>query len=329
MRSKFRNILFNLFPSIPFISFISSISFIPSLRAQPFVDILNIQYQRFPEAPYDNSANASLLTEQFTANIFIPLELKNKDVIVIGSSFDKFRFKYDSVNNSKTSFLYATSLQLGGVKQWKDGKWSALMLIIPRISSDWEKLSKKHYQLGGVVLFTYTCSGRACPSTTNKHLKLKFGLYYNREFFGNFFMPLAGFEWKANEKLNIFGVLPGSMNIEYKLNKSLYTGIAYKSITTSYRLSDSTDNYYVREGHRFWGHWQLKGFVNFYPVKNIALFAEFGGTSWRRYEVYENDRENKKDPVTEPGSFYPVYRTFKNGVFFNVGIAFRVRLDQE
>ena len=303
-----------------FIAFISSISFIPSLRAQPFVDILNIQYQRFPEAPYDNSANARLITEQVTANLFLPLQLKNKDVIVIGSSFDKFRFQYDSVNNSKTSFLYATSLQLGGVKQWKDGKWSALMLIIPRISSDWVTLSEKHFQLGGVVLFTYTKSST---------LKYKFGLYYNREFFGNFFMPLAGFEWKVNEKLNIFGVLPGSMNVEYKLNKSLYTGIAYKSITTSYRLSDSQGSYYVREGHRFWGHWQLKGFVNYYPVKNVALFAEFGGTSWRRYEVYKNDRENKKDPVTEPGSFYPVYRIFKNGVFFNVGIAFRVRLDQE
>ncbi|MBW8050976.1 MAG: hypothetical protein FVQ77_11690 [Cytophagales bacterium] len=322
MLSKFKNILSNLnsfILSISSIAFISSISFIPSLRAQPFVDILNIQYQRFPGAPYD-SANASLITEQVTANLFLPLQLKNKDVIVLGSSFDKFRFRYWGASDSIRSktWLYATSLQLGGIKQWKDGKWSALMLIIPRISSDWKKLSKKHYQLGGVVLFTYT---------KNSTLKYKFGLYYNREFFGNFFMPLAGFEWKVNEKLNIFGVLPGSMNVEYKLNKSLYTGIAYKSITTSYRLSDSTNNYYVREGHRFWGHWQLKGFINYYAVKNVALFAEFGGTSWRRYEVYKNGRENKKDPVTEPGSFYPVYRNFKNGVFFNVGIALRVRLE--
>lgn len=300
------------------------------LKAQPFVDILNIRYQRFPNTPYDNNANASLITEQVTANFFLPLQLKNKDVIVIGSSFDKFKFQYDSVNNSKTSFLYATSLQLGGVKQWKDGKWSALMLIIPRIRSDWVKLSKKHYQLGGVALFTYT---------KNSTMKYKFGFYYNREFFGNYFVPLAGFEWKVNEKLNIFGVLPGSMNIEYKLKKSLYTGIAYKSITTSYRLSDSLDSYYVREGHRFWGYWQLKGFVNYYPappnkegkgiLKNVALFAEFGGTSWRRYEVYKNGMVNKKYPVTEPKSFYPVYRIFKKGVFFNVGIALRVRLDKE
>ncbi|MCH8317028.1 MAG: hypothetical protein IIA88_00795 [Bacteroidetes bacterium] len=300
-----------LFLSIIFVATYSAVS-------QPFVDIANVQYQRFPGAPYIDDPNARLTVGQVTGNLFLPLQLKNNDVIVLGSSFDKFTFNHssDTVDGSN---LYTISLQLGGIKQWNE-KWSTLMLVIPRISSDFVEISQKHYQLGGAVLFTYTKSNT---------LKYKFGLYYNREFFGNFFMPLAGFEWKVNEKLNIFGVLPGSMNVEYKLNKSLYTGIAYKSITTSYRLSDSLGSYYVREGHRFWGHWQLKGFINYYAVKNVALFAEFGSTSWRRYEVYKNSRENKKDPVTEPGSFYPVYRIFKNGVFFNVGIALRVRLDQE
>lgn len=301
---------------LPFLSIIFIAAY--SAVSQPFVDIVNVQYQRFPDAPYIDDSNTKLTVGQVTGNLFLPLQLKNNDVIILGGSFDKFTFKHssDSVDGSN---LYAISLQLGGIKQWNE-KWSTLMLVIPRISSDFVEISQKHYQLGGAVLFTYTKS---------KTLKYKFGLYYNREFFGNFFMPLAGFEWKASERLNIFGVLPGNMNIEYKLNKNLYAGISYKSITTSYRLSDSTDTYYVREGDRFWGHWQLKGYFNFYPVKNVVLFSEFGTTFWRSYEIYKNGRENKKTPITGPESFNSVYRLFKNGIFFNVGIAFRVRLDQE
>ena len=69
-------------------------------------------------------------------------------------------------------------------------------------------------------------------------------------------------------------------------------------------------------------HNQLKVFLNIYPVKNIVIFTELGHTSWRRYDLYNNN-DKKKEILT-----HPVYRPFKAGIFFNVGIALRVRLEE-
>jgi hypothetical protein len=69
---------------------------------------------------------------------------------------------------------------------------------------------KDNNQAGGAVLLTY-----------KKHpdLKYKFGLFYNREFFGNFFVPLAGIDWKINNRLQLFGVLPGNLVLERKVSR--------------------------------------------------------------------------------------------------------------
>lgn len=284
------------------------------ISAQPFVDILSLQYQKFQKVNASDTTNDMLSSDQRMINFFLPIEFDNKDVLIIGGIYDNYAFKMESeLDSVRIGKITSTALFLGGVKQWNE-KWSTLILAIPRLSSDFERINDQHMQMGGVVINTIKKSD---------DLKFKFGLFYNRDFFGNFWMPLAGIDWNVSEHLNIFGVLPGSMNVEYKLHDRWYTGIAYKSITASFRVSDQAEKYYIREGHRFWGHNQLRGFLNFYPMKNIVLFVEGGHTAWRRYEIYENGNENKKLPLPDN----PVYRQFQNGFFMSVGISLRVRLD--
>ena len=83
--------------------------------------------------------------------------------------------------------------------------------------------------MGGVLLAGYT---------KNTNLKYKFGVYVNNEFFGVFVMPLAGIDWRINDRNNLFGILPGRLTFELKLNNNFYAGANFRAITNSYRLDN-------------------------------------------------------------------------------------------
>ena len=59
------------------------------------------------------------------------------------------------------------------------------------------------------------------PPGKNQYVSFKFGLYYNKEFFGNYFMPLIGLDWKIDAKNNLFGVLPGYMIFEHRVTSKI------------------------------------------------------------------------------------------------------------
>ena len=61
-------------------------------------------------------------------------------------------------------------------------------------------------------------------STKIEKLKINAGLYYNHEFFGNQFLPLAGLDWMATGGQHVYGLLPRTMNPEYKINDKLHVG---------------------------------------------------------------------------------------------------------
>ncbi len=136
-------------------------------------------------------------------------------------------------------------------------------------------------------------------------VKLKAGLYYNREFFGDFVLPLAGIEWRMNNRMWMYGLLPNSMRMEYKISKELYTGIAFKSITNSFRYKDEPGYFKWQDNHAgIFTDWYLPG--------KFVLSAEAGHTLFRK--LSNRSRDN--------------FHSFKqDGVIFKVGIYYRIRLD--
>jgi len=285
-----------------------------TVMSQPFVDIVNIKYSRFPETNFKNNKNFQSSTNQYTGEFFVPLQLKSKDVILFGGSFDRLDFNlYNNGThiNADSDRLYQLSFQAGLIKNLGQSKWNITILAMPKISECENVLTfrNKDFQMGGAVLFTYK---------KRNSLKYKFGLYYNREFFGNYFMPLAGIDWKINDRMYLFGVLPGSMNYEYRICNWFYTGLAYKSNTASYRLNNDR---YILEGDKFWGHNMIRNFYQFYITKQLMLYGEIGYTGFRIFEEYNN----QNDP--EVTRF--VFQKTKDHIFFDAGIAFRVRLDKD
>lgn len=280
--------------------------FTSTLKAQPFADIITYSYQTF-SAPYKAVDSQKNRTDDYVLNFFLPKEFKSGHTFLLRLNTEYLNTIHVSSYNYAVASL---SLPIGFQLATKNKKWKTVLLAIPKVASDFkDKIDKPDLQMGGIVLQNYVY---------NDQLKFKAGLYYNREAFGNFFMPLIGIDWKATERINFYGILPTNYKVEYNLiKKKLYTGLNFKSYTRSFRLSPNQNNDYVR-----YNEIQLKLFLDYFIYKKIVLFGEVGyalGKSPIQF-MYKTDQETVVNPI---------FPQVKNGLVFNIGLAYRIRLDLE
>ncbi len=274
--------------------------------SQPYVDIINTSAQSL-QSNYKDALKSKNTTTNYYLNITAPIVLDSQNVFIIRFYGENLQTSIKNDFYFQTNNLYSTLLPIGLQHETKNRKWKFIGLVMPKLSSDFRNsVSSYDFQLGGYGLATYTL---------NKKLKIKAGLFYNREFFGNFFVPLFSIDWDATDRLKMYGVLPTTYRIEYALVKQkLYAGLAFKSYTRSYRLSDGNHDY-VKNAEL-----QAKAFVDVYIKKKFVLFAEFGRTinySPLAY-LYET-----KTLLNAP----PIYTGIQDAFFFNVGLALRIRTD--
>lgn len=259
---------------------------------------MNIKFHHLPGNSDFLIQNSGATVDWVTAGMDIPLKMKG-DVLLFSPLFETYLFSSASLSNKN---LYGFALPVSYLKQWKNQKWKTSFTLIPRLSSDLENISSKDYQLGGAVLAVYK---------KNEKLKYKFGAYYNNEFFGFFMLPLLGIDWNITNRLNLFGVLPGSMSLEFKVHSKFYTGISFRSITNSFRLF--SDTYFKIQDN------QLKLFIDFYPLKNLVMNVETGHSFFRKYSTgfKNNNGENESD------------LKYTDGILIKAGIAYRFRLKDQ
>ncbi len=289
--------------------FILFLFFITKIIAQPFADVLSASYQTF-SSPYkseQNSLQKKNKTNDYFLNFFLPKVFKNGNTLLVRLNTETM----NSTTSHDSSYSYrlsSISLPLGFKFVTKNKKWETILIGIPKIASDFRtKINDKDYQLGGIFLQQYV---------RNDNLKFKLGLYYNREAFGNFFIPLVGLDWKVNDRLYLYGVIPSNYSVEYAIVKNkFYTGLNFKSFTRSFRLSEANNYDYVRYNEE-----ELKVFVNWFVYKKILLFAEAGYTLGKNPLQYTYNTKNATD-------VNPVYTPMKSYALFNVGIAYRIRFD--
>jgi hypothetical protein len=279
--------------------------------SQPFVDILNTSFQSL-NTTYKDSSKISNNTSNYYLNLTIPIKIDTQNTVIV-RFYGENLHTAATINNQALSFNVSSALlPIGLQHETKSKKWRYLGLVMPKLSGHLrEETTNKDVQLGGYGLATYTKSDK---------FKIKFGLFYNREFFGNFFVPLFGIDWRVNDRFQIYGVLPTNYRLEYAVVKQkLYAGLAFKSYTRSYHidLHNGTDssNVYVRNNEL-----QAKAFVDFYIAKSFVLFGEFGRTINYSPKLYWS---GGKDLVTN----FNLYSPIKDNFFFNVGLAYRIRFD--
>jgi len=265
-------------------------------RAQPFIDLVSVYYQySAADKPHNNN---TVYTDLSSFSLTIPLKV-DSDYIVFNPTYENFRmaFPYSFVDRE----FHSVYMPISWLHQWNH-KWKTAFVFIPRVSSALYKNINRHdLQWGGAILNSYQ---------KKETLKLKFGLYYNSEFFRHYFMPLAGIDWNINSKWNLFGVLPGSMNLEYKFLKSIHAGILFRSITSSYR---TFENNFIRVGDN-----HLKLFLDFYLTKSQVISIEAGHTILRNY----------RSGFRDSGETEYFAMNVTDGYLFRIAYAFRLRTDE-
>lgn len=277
------------------------------LFSQSYIDIFSFNYQPL-FTTYKAKPNIKNRTEDYNFNFFLPKELKNNKTFLI-------RWNNELINSTISpipfyeSTLVSTSLPVGFQFSFKSEKWKSIAMIIPKVASDFkDKIEWNDFQLGGLFLQTYNYTDK---------LKLKVGMYYNREAFGNFFVPLVGIDWRATDRIMFYGILPTNYRIEYTCVKNkIYTGINFKSFTRSFRLAKAEGYDYVR-----YDEMQIKSFFDYFIYKNILWFAEVGYAIGKSPLQYINNTQTRTDVNL-------IYTPLVKSAFFNIGIAYRIRFDR-
>lgn len=259
--------------------------------AQPFLDIANIKYTNSPNTGLLNQNKNDVKIQYYGIGTNIPLQFKNKKDAVIFSPF--FETWSSKINNNKRQNYYSVALPVSLSKTIPNTKWSFLLTGIVRMNDS--SINKKTtMQVGGAFIIS---------NKRNENLTWKMGLYVNNELFGLFVMPLAGIDWRINALNNLFGILPGSLTYEHKINEHFYYGANFRAITNSYAKSNS----YWRIDEN-----QLGLYLDTYFNKKLVLNIEVGHSLFRKIRTGEKHISKVDAKVSD-------------NLYIKVAFAYRVR----
>ena len=263
-------------------------------HAQPYIDLMNIQYGRTSLSKIYSGKNEMKINHEWKSYAFnAPLKISNSNLLLLSPEINNKVYQQEdstivteqSGNTSITvysqmhSHYISMALPITFVHQFKNENSLSGTIVYRQNRNNENKISWTTDQLGGALLYTKVYSSK---------FKLKGGVYYNREFWGNYFTPLLGFEWKASKNIYCWGLLPNSTTVDVSFNK-LHTGFAFRGIEESY--SENYSSYFHdREG-------LLKLYLNYYLIKKdkkvgLVLLGEAGQSVNRLYEFKLSNSEN-------------------------------------
>src|SRR6187431_1753633 len=132
--------------------------------AQSYVDIIKLNYNNTSQNSFENS-NAKTRVEEFDLETTLPIVVNVSTNFLTGFTYEHIQTKLfeDGIAEKFSSF----SLKIGLNKNHSP-KWSGTYVLIPRMASDFNQVTKKDFQLGGYALLKYT---------KNENMSYKLGLY--------------------------------------------------------------------------------------------------------------------------------------------------------
>lgn len=253
--------------------------------AQPYFDLGGV-------SSFRSSFNSGSVLHFHNAFFNVPIR-SDSNVTIVSPASDLLQLK---VNGTEQDLL-SVRLTLAHIRKLsRDRKLT--FILYNRTNNNGTLFRSGNYQTGAAFIYNKKVSDR---------LKYSFGLYYNREFFGHFFVPLIGLNYKASEKWQFFGLLPNNFYCNYKLSRFVHTGLTLSFITNSYRL-DNAD--YIRHQEI-----QFRGYLQAIVSKRHVFFLEAGRSVSRRFTSGTGyfSRDSEFDvavgdgPVIRAGYVYRIY----------------------
>lgn len=274
--------------------------------AQPYVDVLNVRTLQSPDNGFFRRNKDKNSFQYFNASLTLPIRFKKTGgALVLSPYFENWQVNLPGINQQSILplerdhfFPSGIGLPITLLTPIKHSKFLINTTLILRNHAEKINLPSS-FQAGGLVLVNYKI---------NPKLTVKAGLYYNREAFGNFFMPLGGLEYKVDSTLQIWGTLPGSFYIEKRLKKYWYAGLTFKAVTNSYQLFNGK---YIQFNDN-----QLSLFSDLYLSKNLVLNLEAGHSLLRRIRLGTTGKIRQ----------YVYEEKINDNLLFRVSAIYRIRL---
>jgi hypothetical protein len=260
----------------------------PQVWSQPFVDPLQMRYTY----GFRNTNAEATPHTHLWIGCDLPVKLKENMYLVFSPTYEQWQI--DSADTEKLfPVVRSFSFPVGLLVPFKQSKWS--LTLLPVLRSNGEKLfGENTLQFGGATLVTYARKPKQ---------KFRLGLYVNNEFFGLYFVPLLGTDWRIDEKNYLFGVLPGRLTFEHQWSEKWYGGITFRAITNSYRFSNGQ---FMRLDDN-----QVSLFMDYYLTKHICVTLEPGYGLLRKLRTGENKEEYLREVEWGDGPFIKLSSSYR------------------
>jgi hypothetical protein len=274
-----------------------------SIDAQPYLDLLSVKYTHSPDDGLLNRNRIQNNFELLNAGFNIPILFKkDSSILMVGSFVERWKITTGKTSEIKPDY-YSLGLPVYFIKPMNH-RWNITLTVIARWNGFYSSFFNNKLQIGGALINSFK---------KRDNLTWKIGLYFNKEFFGNFIMPLAGIDWKIDKKNSLFGVLPGNMIFEHRVTNKLYYGASFKALTNSYMsgyINNGSVPMYIRIDDN-----QLGLFADYYFAKNTVLNLEAGHSFFRRirlgrYGIKQN---------------YFLTEKMNDNLFIKFGLNYRIR----
>lgn len=266
------------------------------------IDIATISYRYgFPSSIESTSTHA--IEQVGMINLKLPIVFNESNIW-----FNNITYQYSSVTYGESIpgslqpiGLHGFIVQSGWVKQINKSQ-AIQLLMVPRLMTDFQRLQKSHFQWGGIVLF---------ENTYHENLMMRYGLMYNRELFGNMFVPLVHLDWNISNKWSFSGMLPIYGKIKYTATERLDLGLSHFGLITSFQIGDPEfDNDYIERKSidlSLFGRYQIAGNIHFETRLGYALgrsYTQYGEGDEMDFRVAIlsfGDNRVKKNVDFDPG----------------------------
>lgn len=282
-------------------------------HTQNYANILHARYYYLPPTSLVDTSQ-SVDFYEIRIQTTLPVELKNGNVIGVKPGYNTYSLKTDNYGMK--------NLQLHSVKipffiYWKLGnsKWYSYMDISPKLNSDFKNITSRHFQIGGMVIMYYQ---------KREDFVWQFGVFYNQDTYGPFFMPLLGL-YIIKEKSYFEALLPAYILYERKLSSKFYVGFELELRGETFRLGDSRyENSFISQlgENKLTFLTEPRLFLDYYITKNIVLYVKPGIRLFHKFEHYTEDDNRIEE-------YEYVQGTLKNSFYTEFGLALRFRYDEE
>lgn len=157
--------------------------------AQPFTDVLNINHQYMKTKTANDSFSNTYYNTLLGILLPIKIDSSNYLIVRINGEINKSRLSGNGTDAGVNVKMLLFSL---GWRHSFNKKFNLTALVHPKLTSDFvDKVNSNDFQMGATLLAQYKI---------RKNYRYKVGLYYNREPFGNFIIPLLGADVQLNKK---------------------------------------------------------------------------------------------------------------------------------